>query len=430
MYKNSLQNYFFILISFLPISFLIGPAISLSNILLFDISFLILLVCKKKFKFINVTTVILLFFLYAYFIFNTFNSLNINLSFNRNFGFIRLIIFFIGINYFFYDRKFQKIFFFWFLIIILVIFDIIFERYTGSNIIGYNSIGNRIVSFFKDEAIPGGFIHSFTFLLAGYILMNNNKKFKKYSFLIALSFILIAFFSVILTGERSNSIKFILSLIIFFILFDKISFKIKIILFIGFIFTFYLAVTNNDFLKNRMFYSIQYSAKTFNSSFIHGKPWDNPSGNLYAKLYRSGYDVFRNYPYFGVGNKNYRIESCQNKQYILNIHKLTNDYVCMTHPHQIYFELLSEHGLLGTIIILSIYFFLIFKVIKKVLLEKNYIGIGCLAYLIPVFTPILPSGSFFSDYNSTLFFINLSMLYATSKNINIFKKNKNEYQFS
>ena len=42
-------------------------------------------------------------------------------------------------------------------------------------------------------------------------------------------------------------------------------------------------------------------------------PHDNPSGNLYAKLYRSGYDVFKNYPYFGVGNKNYRVEACTNK---------------------------------------------------------------------------------------------------------------------
>ena len=42
--------------------------------------------------------------------------------------------------------------------------------------------------------------------------------------------------------------------------------------------------------------SLKYSASTFVYSFQHGKPWDNPSGNLYAKLYRSGYDVFMKYP--------------------------------------------------------------------------------------------------------------------------------------
>ena len=48
----------------------------------------------------------------------------------------------------------------------------------------------------------------------------------------------------------------------------------------------------------------------------------------------------------------------------------TNDYVCMTHPHQIYFELLSEHGLIGSIIILSIFTTIIFKIFRKILDEK------------------------------------------------------------
>ncbi|AFS47278.1 O-Antigen ligase [alpha proteobacterium HIMB5] len=256
--------------------------------------------------------------------------------------------------------------------------------------------------------------------------MNDNEKLKKYKYIIVIFLISVAFFAVIATGERSNTIKFILSLIIFFILFDQITLKRKIVLFLTFIFVIYFTVKNDEYLKGRMFYSIQHSAKTFNSSFVHGKPWDNPSGNLYAKLYRSGFEVFKNYPYFGVGNKNYRIESCNNNKYDLNIHKRLNDYVCMTHPHQIYFELLSEHGFLGSIIILSIYFSLIFRMIKKVISEKNYIGVGCLAFLIPVFTPILPSGSFFSDFNSTLFFINLAVLYATSKSFNIFRNINND----
>ena len=33
--------------------------------------------------------------------------------------------------------------------------------------------------------------------------------------------------------------------------------------------------------------------------------------NTYIKLYRSGYEVFKNSPLFGVGNKNYRVETCR-----------------------------------------------------------------------------------------------------------------------
>ena len=52
--------------------------------------------------------------------------------------------------------------------------------------------------------------------------------------------------------------------------------------------------------------------------------------------------------------------------------------------------------------------------------------IGAFVYLLSIFLPLIPSGSFFSDFNITFFFINLSLLYAVNKKTNIFyveKKN-------
>ena len=112
MNKNILNYYFLFLISIIPFTFLIGPAISLSNLLLFDLSFLIFLILRKESKFIDNSILKLLIILYLYLIFNTFMSLDQNLSFYRNFGFIRLIIFFIGINYFLLNDKFEKFYFF------------------------------------------------------------------------------------------------------------------------------------------------------------------------------------------------------------------------------------------------------------------------------------------------------------------------------
>ena len=68
--------------------------------------------------------------------------------------------------------------------------------------------------------------------------------------------------------------------------------------------------------------------------------------NIYFNLYKSGYKVFKNYPIVGVGNKNYRVETC-------NPDNNKFKYLCITHPHQLYFEFLSEHGLFGSIIVLS-----------------------------------------------------------------------------
>ena len=99
---------------------------------------------------------------------------------------------------------------------------------------------------------------------------------------------------------------------------------------------------------------------------------------------------------------------------------LNKYYICETHPHQIYFELLAEHGIIGSIIILSIFFLIFFKNLFSINKNREYISLGCLAYLVAVFFPMLPSGAFFNNYNLNIFFINLSIMMACNKNMNIF----------
>ena len=72
----------------------------------------------------------------------------------------------------------------------------------------------------------------------------------------------------------------------------------------------------------------------------------------------------------------------------------SSNYLCTTHPHQIYLEFLSEHGLLGTLILLSILFYLIFKNYKKMIIKKNLIQLGCFCYLLTNFIPLLPGVHF------------------------------------
>ena len=38
----------------------------------------------------------------------------------------------------------------------------------------------------------------------------------------------------------------------------------------------------------------------------------NFEDDIYITLYKSGFAVFKNYPLIGVGNKNYRVETCVN----------------------------------------------------------------------------------------------------------------------
>ena len=126
---------------------------------------------------------------------------------------------------------------------------------------------------------------------------------------------------------------------------------------------------------------VHFTSKEKLQKFIHKSD--------YFMLYKSGIAVYKNYPIFGVGNKNYRVETCNDK----NDNNKYN-YYCLTHPHQIYIEFLAEHGIVGTLILLSIFFTMMFKILLNILLSKNYIQIGSFCFVIFVFTPLLPSGSF------------------------------------
>jgi O-antigen ligase len=371
------------------------------NILIIDFSFIILIAYKKNFVFLKNKTIIFLFILYVYLIFNSFISIDYTEGVFRNFGFLRIIILFSAINYFFQDKFFfKKVLKFWTITIFIVLIDVFIESFTGSNIFGFSNYiegGNRIVSFFKDEPIVGGYLNGFFLIIIGF--MFNEFKDNKNYLIIMLSIVFII--SILLTGERSSTVKAILGITIFLIFYKNISIKKKLIITLIMILLIPIIVMNSVFLKKRFIHNISVLQEHNN--------------NIYFHLYRSGFEVFKNNKLFGVGNKNYRVETCQEV-------KKNENYRCTTHPHQIYFEFLSEHGLFGTFIILSIFYKLIFSKILGTVREKNYIKTGSLIYLIFIFTPILPSGAFFTDYMLTLFSINLAIFYASDKQLNIFNK--------
>ena len=63
-----------------------------------------------------------------------------------------------------------------------------------------------------------------------------------------------------------------------------------------------------------------------------------------------------------------------------------------------------------------------FRILRKTIDSRNYIQAGCLIFLLINFIPVLPSGSFFNNFNITLFMINFSLMYAVNKETNIFQK--------
>ena len=402
MFNNKTNNYFLFLFSLIPISIIIGPSISLANILIIDISFLILIFLKKDFIFLKSDAIKYLLILYIYLIFNSLISIDFEMGLARNLGFLRFIVLFIAFNYFLGQKSFLKIMLIaWTVIISIVLLDVFFESISGKNIFGFGGplvYGNRIVSFFKDEPIVGGYIYSFYLIILGFLF---NEFYKKKNFIVIFSiFFLVA---IILTGERSNTIKALLGLFIFYSILKEYDFKKKFILLITTIIIFSTLLLNSSFLKVR---------------FIGQMETYLTKNSIYFSIYRSGYEVFKNYKLFGVGNKNYRVETCkpENKDF-----KKEKNYYCTTHPHQIYFEFLSEHGFFGSIFLVFIFYKLIFSKYREILINNNYILLGSFTYLVITFIPLLPGGAFFSDYMLTVFMLNLSLFYASNQRLNIFR---------
>ena len=232
--------YFLILFSILPVSIIVGPAVSIINIALIALSFIIFYLYKNSLNILKSKVIILLLTIYIYLIFNNSISIDTDIGATRNFGFIRYIFLFLAINLIFSKlNNFEYIFKIWFLIISIVIFDVFYEFFIGSNLLGFESPNKkRIVSFFKDEAVVGAFLNGFIFIILGFLFSNYEKKNIIYKLFVFL-FLVLIISCLIFTGERSNTLKLFFGLTIFFYFNDKIKLSYKIFFLFSVIFVFF-----------------------------------------------------------------------------------------------------------------------------------------------------------------------------------------------
>jgi O-antigen ligase len=101
---------------------------------------------------------------------------------------------------------------------------------------------------------------------------------------------------------------------------------------------------------------------------------------------------------------------------------------CNTHPHNIHLEFLSELGLIGYSFLMMFFIYVIFKIIKvfiyivknfnkkikqdKYILYSLFILVGLFNSLFPLF----PSGSFFNNWLSIIFYFNVGFLINIKNN--------------
>lgn len=284
----------------------------------------------------------------------------------------------------------------WLALLFFISLDGIYQNFFGVNFFDIQVNPSRISGLFGNELVLGSYL---TYISIPLFFFHINK-IKNYNFFKKIVIILIyaiIFFTIIISTERMVTI--VSSLCLIFII--TFYLKIKKALMLLTILSIFLSIL---YYKN-----IKFNQR-FNEAFLI---LNNFHESSYGRLYESSYNLFKENIFFGVGLKNYRVDC--NKQVDPqpnSIHQL-----CSSHPHNLYLELLSETGLIGSLFFCVSFFYLFLDLKKKMKLNfKNYyfrdysfLAYGNFLVIFFFLWPIKTSGSFFTTFNGSFFWFNLGL---------------------
>ena len=408
-YKKILQT----IILIFPLIVIFKSAAINTALLGVSIISLLIIINNKDYSFFkNYFVILLLFFLGFVFINSLINFKNIE-TVIKSFGNFRFIFLTFAIIFTLSNISKKNYLLFVFLNCALIIFinlDILYQYIFNKNIFGFSpgmceenfTECKRFSGMFGEELIAGGYISQigllFFFLAIGEVLKKSSFKES-----IALLFLFFIFITILLTGERNSLLVFIISLIIFCILYKKIIFLLSSIVILGTI--FFIVAQNIDSIRMRYLDALNSSTlKSETSIFkrVINTPW--------SYHYQTAFEMIKDKPLLGHGYKNFRVkckETNFDKKMVEQFVKYKNYRGCSTHPHNYMLEIFSENGIIGFILYLAILIFIFYDVLTSRKYSKSKsqllaIGIGSL--LLSILFPFKPSGSFLTTFNASIFF--------------------------
>ena len=412
-------NFPSLILALFPALFILGSA-SLNFILVLILIFFFWYIISKKIPFTYLYDekwkfLFIIFFFYSVvvnnFAIDNYNGLRSSISQIRFFIFTLFLFYFV-------DTKFLKslIIPIWTVIILLVCLDTNLQFITGIDIFGYRAEGfvsNERILFSKEigrlsgpfgkELIVGSFISKISAPLIFYFLAKL-KNFNYRSKIITILFLILIFETVLITGERTSFVITLLTFILGF--FYSLKFRTIIISFLVILISFYMLFINTNFLKLR--YVEAY--KILN---------DIPDSS-YGRIYSSSLAIWKNDLAFGVGNKNYYV-NC--KKLIDPNPQSIHSYCSPTHSHNNILQLLVELGLIGTIIFYIFIIYLLnffykrknyFKLLNQE--KKTFFCGSAVVSIYYIFPSIIPTGSLFTTWNATFFWLHLGIMLSIIRN--------------
>jgi cell division protein FtsW (lipid II flippase) len=241
-------------------------------------------------------------------------------------------------------------------------------------------------------------------LIIGFVPLIAGFFYQKKKIILSLIIIFLTCLMLIIINERSNALRFSIITFLFIVFIKDFNFRYKVLFFVTTIFLFFIIIffSKGDYsLKQR--YVTEPIATFSNKSILEGI-----KNTTYGAHYFTAIKIFKNYPLLGSGIRTFRIEC--SKEIYDDQSLAANAQRCSTHPHQIYFEILSELGFVGFAVFFGLFFYIIIKKIINFHKTNNYLVLASTLYVLVVFLPLLPSGSFFVSFGATIFWINFSFM--------------------
>ena len=218
---------------------------------------------------------------------------------------------------------------------------------------------------------------------------------------------------VILSGERSSIFYIFLSTLIISLLIKRWKMYRLIAFVLSMIVSTYI-ITSNAQIKERVILKTLDQTKIFSEKI-------STFSIQHQVIYSTAFKIFNDNKIFGIGPKMFR-EKCKIAKYKTYTDEDGSVDGCQTHPHNTYVQLLVETGIIGFtfiisfFIILNFYYFkhLFFMIKKKIYLISDP-NICFLSAVYINLWPIVPTGSFFNNWLSIIYFLPLGFLFSMIK---------------
>ena len=441
--RNNLSSFIIIIY---PSLFILGSALlNIFTLLFIFLNFdrVVSFIKNKNEKFI-----ISSFFIFvAYCIIVSFTAFDLESSIRRSLSFLFHGLFFFSLWAFsrieFNHKKFIKILLLSVILInSFVLIDTTIQFFLGSDLFNFQAHRYRLSGPFNDEYVVGSFLYKFSILSVASIIF----LFKRNKLLITF-YIIYSFIIVLLSGERASILLFLFCILIYFFFIDKNNKKNYLKYFISFLLfcsIVLISVFKVEDIKISKMSDINYienkrseivisknNGETSNFNYrifwIYDRLIVQTSDDIkffqdssYFILYKSALKVWSENKLFGVGLKNFRL-SCKE----IKLDSNNKNYPqCSTHPHNFILEILSEIGIIGLLLFLTFVYSLIIKIyfFMKINSTNSYLPKILIIILIAIMFPLIPTGSFFSTFNSSFFWYFLSILFYT---IGLYEEKKN-----